>query len=171
MNAICMVAHPDDCVIFGYSYIYHHPEYSWTIGYLTYNSSDDRAVEMSRFWQKKNVKCVFLGFKDHWHDQEQQTYNFWSPDDAQQACWNLSKDYDLVLTHDQHGDYGHIHHRLVHNAVKQHPRAVYFAPHGKGNIDLSVPPDTYNIDELVLHKDIIVPFHLNGHQNSYTDTQ
>jgi LmbE family N-acetylglucosaminyl deacetylase len=169
MNAICMVAHPDDCIIFGYSYMYHHPEYTWTIGYLTYTDSDDRAAEMIKFWQKKHIRCVFLGFVDHWHDQEHQAYNFWNPNDAAAACWNLVKDYDLVLTHDADGDYGHIHHRLVHHAVCQHHRVVYFVPPGLGNTHLLVPPDTYDIDELTLHRDIILPFHQNGHQNSYMD--
>jgi LmbE family N-acetylglucosaminyl deacetylase len=169
MKAICMVAHPDDCIIFGYSYIYNHPEYEWTIGYLTYTDNDDRAVEIRQFWQKKNINCVFLGFLDHWRDQEQQQFNFWDPANAIDQCWNLVKDYGLVLTHDAHGDYGHIHHKLVHRAVCQHHGAVYFAPPGQGNRHLSVPPDTYNIDELTLHRDIILPFHQNGHQNSYMD--
>jgi LmbE family N-acetylglucosaminyl deacetylase len=38
MKALCLVAHPDDCVIFAYSYIYNHPEHNWTIGYLTYTA-------------------------------------------------------------------------------------------------------------------------------------
>jgi len=170
MKALCMVAHPDDCVIFGYSYIYNHPEYNWTIGYLTYTESDLRGAELAEFWRKRGVDCVFLGFEDHWHDQEQQQFTRWCSQDAKLACQNLAAGYDLILTHDEHGDYGHIHHRLVHSAVAQHHQVITFARPGKG-ATYSVPAGTYSLDELPLHKEVVADFHLAGHQNSYSETR
>jgi LmbE family N-acetylglucosaminyl deacetylase len=170
MKALCMVAHPDDCVIFAYSYIYNHAEYNWTIGYLTYTKLDPRGAEIAEFWRKRSVDCVFLGFEDHWHDNEQGQFTRWSAVAAESACWTLAADYDLILTHDEHGDYGHIHHQLVHRAVVQHHRVITFASPGKGTT-YTIPAGTYSLDELPLHREVVACFHSAGHQNSYSETR
>ena len=169
MKALCLVAHPDDCVIFGLSYIHDHPELDWTIGYLTYTAQDTRGAELAAFWQRRKIECVFLGFEDHWHDNEQKQFTRWTQEHAEQACWALARDFDLVLTHDQSGDYGHIHHVLVHNSVQQHPHLIMFAPPGAGTVTLTVPLNTYSLDELPLHGHIIQSFHSTQHQNSYKE--
>jgi len=169
MRALCMVAHPDDCVIFAYSYIHNHPELDWTIGYLTYTSQDPRGAELVAFWRQRGIECVFLGFEDHWEDNEQQQFTRWPASDAENACWNLARGYDLILTHDSRGDYGHIHHCLVHNAVATHHNVVTFAPHNQGTVTLTIPPGSYNRTELPLHGDIISSFHMTQHKNSYTE--
>jgi len=170
VKALCLVAHPDDCVIFGYSYIHAHPEYRWTIGYLTYTAQDPRGEEMSAFWQRRGIDCVFLGFEDHWHDNEQKQFTRWTAEHAERACWELARKYDLVLTHDEHGDYGHIHHALVHQAVQWHPRLVTFAPVGQGTT-YSIPAGVYSLDELPAHGHIVAGFHQHSHQNSYKEYQ
>jgi LmbE family N-acetylglucosaminyl deacetylase len=169
MKALCLVAHPDDCVIFALSYIYNHPELDWTIGYLTYTDTDPRGTELAAFWQRRGINTVFLGFEDHWHDNEQQQFTRWSATDAVTACWNLAQAYDLILTHGADGDYGHIHHQLVHDSVTRHYNVVTFAPHNQGTVTLSVPPGTYTLDELPLHGDIIRSFHIDQHRNSYKE--
>jgi hypothetical protein len=169
MKALCLVAHPDDCVIFAYSYIHNHPEHDWTIAYLTYTELDPRGAEMSMFWRHRGIDTIFLGFEDHWHDQEQQQFTRWNQQFAKVKCWELAKDYALILTHDQHGDYGHIHHQLVHDSVQRHCNVVTFAPHGQGTTTLSVAPGTYSLSELPHHSDIIASFHMAEHKNSYTE--
>jgi len=169
MRALCLVAHPDDCVIFGLSYIYHHPEHDWTVAYLTYTPESERGAEMAKFWQRRNIPTVFLGFEDHWHDNEQKKYTRWKQKHAEHACRNLARKFDLVLTHDELGDYGHIHHQLVHQAVCWHWRLVTFAPVNNGTVTLTVPPDAYTLQELPLHGEIIAGFHSNGHSNSYKE--
>jgi LmbE family N-acetylglucosaminyl deacetylase len=171
MKALCLVAHPDDCVIFAYSYIHNHPELKWTIGYLTYTEQDPRGAELSEFWQRRGIDCVFLGFEDWWEDDVQKQFTRWSSESAAAACWNLARDYDLILTHDADGDYGHIHHQLVHDAVSRHYNVVTFAPHNQGSVSLSVPPGTYTLSELPLHGDIIQSFHIEQHRNSYKEPQ
>lgn len=168
MKALCLVAHPDDCVIFGYSYIHNHPELDWTIAYLTYTAQDPRGAELAAFWQRRNIPCVFLGFVDDYHDQEQQQLLQWYGIDAVADCANLARQYDLVLTHDEHGDYGHIHHQVVHDAVKHHPNLITFAKPGQGTT-YTIPPGTYSLDELPMHGEIIASFHSTEHRNSYKE--
>ena len=169
MNAICMVAHPDDCVIFGYSYIYNHPEYQWTVGYLTYTAAEPRGQELAQFWQRRGISCVFLGYADDYRDLENKNISF----DTDTACKDLqalADLYDLVLTHDKHGDYGHLHHAFVHSCVQHHPKLVTFAGVNSGNVRFSVPAAAYSLDELPQHRDVIISFFPNGvHENNYTE--
>jgi LmbE family N-acetylglucosaminyl deacetylase len=169
MNALCMVAHPDDCVIFGYSYIHNHPEYNWTVGYLTYTESDVRGAEIAAFWRRRNVCTVFLGHVDDYRDLETQQLSF----DAEMACQDIQRlvqKYDLILTHDQHGDYGHLHHAFVYRCAQHHHRLVTFANNSSGTIQLSVPVGAYSLEELPNHRDVVAGFFPNGqHQNNYTE--
>jgi len=171
MKALCLVAHPDDCIIFAYSYIHHHPEYEWTIGYLTYTEKDPRGAEMAAFWQRRNIPTVFLGFEDHWEDNEKGYLTRWYGLDAQGELWRLASGYNLILTHDEHGDYGHIHHKLVHDAVAHHHTVVTFARPSEGTVTYTIPPGTYSLDELPHHGSVIQGFHHTEHRNSYKEPQ
>lgn len=154
-RALCMVAHPDDCVIFAMPYIMNHRAYDWTIGYLTYTAHSDRGREIMAFWQRRGVDCVFLGFEDHWHDQEQQRFTRWDPTDAKSACQNLATQFDLVLTHAADGEYGHIHHVLVHEAVKTCDEIITFARPGTSHIRFSIDRSQLNLEELPMHRAVI----------------
>lgn len=169
MKALCLVAHPDDCVIFGYSYIHNHPEYNWTICYLTYCEWDQRGKEMSDFWRKRNISCVFMGYTDDYRDIENKKISF-NEEQARRELGNIASNYDLVLTHDEHGDYGHIHHVFVHDCVKDHPNIVIFAKPGEGTT-YTVPAGVYTLDEFPQHRDIIAGFHTTEHKNSYKESK
>jgi LmbE family N-acetylglucosaminyl deacetylase len=166
LKAIAVVAHPDDCVIFAYSYIYNHAQYDWTICYLTYAEWEPRAQEFRQFWNKRNVTTIFLGYRDDYRDIENKCISF----DTQQASreiGNIIKPYDLVLTHDEQGDYGHLHHVFVNQATAGHPGRITFAGPGKGTVKYSVPADAYSLDELPMHREIIADFHRVTHTNEY----
>lgn len=168
MNALCLVAHPDDCVIFAYSYIYNHPQHDWSVAYLTYQLTDARGQEISSFWRRRGIKTYFLGFEDHWHDNEQQRFTRWDPDQAKAACRSLADQFHLVLTHAADGDYGHIHHRLVHESVAEHPGLITFASPDQGTTYI-LPQGAYDLNELPLHREIIQGFHSGAHRNSYKE--
>lgn len=166
MKAIAMVAHPDDCVIFAYSYMHNHADYDWTVCYLTYSESHERGQEFAKFWRNRGVAVRFLGYPDEWNvvgncpgdiDQESAVI------DIQSAI----ADQDLVLTHNEHGDYGHVHHVLVNQATAGHPNRIFFAGTGTGTVKYSVDAGAYSLDELPLHRDIVVMFHQTTHTNEY----
>jgi len=169
MKALCLVAHPDDCVIFAYSYIHNHTEMDWTICYLTYTEWDPRGRELREFWHKRGIACIFLGYTDDYRDIENKKISF-DQSQARREISNIIKSYDLVLTHDEQGDYGHIHHVFVHDCARDHPGLVTFARPGEGTT-YTIPPSTYSLDELPQHGDIIKSFHRTQHQNSYKETQ
>jgi len=167
MKAIAMVAHPDDCVIFAYSFIHAHPGLEWTICYLTREDSDYRAKEIKDFWHRRGIPTKFLGYKDNWRDIENKQISF----DEARAWIDIQEavsDNDIVLTHNQEGDYGHIHHKFVHAAVADwHPNIVTFAGQGQGNIKYTLPAGTYTLDELPTHQAVITSFHQQQHANEY----
>jgi LmbE family N-acetylglucosaminyl deacetylase len=166
MKAICVVAHPDDCVIFAYSFIHNHPEYQWTICYLTYNAWDERGQEFVTFWNKRNCETKFLGYVNDWHDIENKRISF-DEDLARADIQSTIADYDLVLTHDAQGDYGHIHHIFVNQAVGNAPNLVTFAGPGQGTVKYTIEPGVYSVDEFPLHRDIVADFHPDIHANEY----
>jgi hypothetical protein len=167
MKAMCMVAHPDDCVIFAYSYIHNHPEYSWTVCYLTYTKSDDRGIEFSKFWNQRDISVEFLGFDDRW-DSIKNCPGVIDADLAQFAIQQVIRGQDLILTHNSTGEYGHPHHIIVHDATVHHPNRVIFAGPGQGTVKYQIESGIYSLDELPLHKDIIMSFHKENHTNEYT---
>jgi LmbE family N-acetylglucosaminyl deacetylase len=166
MKAMAMVAHPDDCVIFAMGYIVNHPEYDWTVCYLTYTESHERGQEFTKFWNTRGVAVKFLGYLDQWNFVKN------CPGDideelASRDIQSIIADQDLVLTHAEDGDYGHLHHVMVNRATQHHPHRVTFAAPGHGTVKYTVPADAYSLDELPLHQQIIAGFHLNTHINEY----
>lgn len=167
MRGIAMVAHPDDCIIFAWSFMRNHGSISWDICYLTYDQHDARAQEIAGFWNKRNINTKFLGYIDDYRDLESGRCSF-DTDRAAQDIRSSIQDFDLVLTHNQEGDYGHLHHRFVHDVVAgAHDRIVTFSPpDGSGDL-YSVPMEDYDIAELPMHGSIIQGFHNTQHSNRY----
>ena len=170
VKAVCLVAHPDDCVIFGYSYIHCHPEMKWHICYLTYCEWEPRARELKDFWARRGVPCIFLGYTDDYRDIENKKISF-NEEQARREIGNIIKTYDLVLTHNDEGDYGHLHHVFVYDCAKHHPRLVTFAKPSEGTVTYTVPKTAYSLDELPMHREIIAGFHPTEHRNSYKEPQ
>lgn len=169
MKAVCMVAHPDDCVIFGYSLMRNVPRAEWSVCYLTYQRDHERGREFKQFWHQFDIDTMFLGYQDDWRDIDLGRPSF----DTNQACRDIQdvcKFADIVLTHDKAGDYGHPHHRFVHRCVELlcHPGMITFAAPGTGTHQFSIDPVDYTAENLPLHWSTIKNFHPESHRNEYT---
>ena len=137
MRALVLVAHPDDCVIWASAYMDVHPEHEWTIVYLTHWRWHKRGREITKYWRKRGIRTEFLGFKDHGRDLGTNSLITWSEVDALTALRQAANGYELILTHNAEGEYGHPHHRVIHKAVKDLPVSkVYFS---LDNADLTYP--------------------------------
>ena len=157
LKAVCAVAHPDDCVIFARPFMEQHPQFDWTVLYLTYSSYDPRAVEMTSYWRRRNISTVSLGFVDDYRDIENNQVSF-DAEQAQREIANISSRYDLILTHNADGDYGHIHHKFVDSAVQsvQRPK-VYFANYAQQTMECHAVTEI-GLDELPLHRSVVEGF-------------
>lgn len=117
-NALCLVAHPDDCVIFGYHYVLANRQFDWTIAYLILDDDSPRVEEMRGYWRRHAIDVFSLALP---HDpppaditsgrcsipHEEATRRI----EATAAC------YDHLLTHGAQGEYGHPHHVFLHGIV------------------------------------------------------
>ena len=157
IKALCVVAHPDDCIIFARPFIERYSEFEWTILYLTYRSYDPRAMEMTAYWRRRNVSTVNLGFTDDYRDMENNLVSF-NTEQARREIFNISSRYDLILTHNADGDYGHIHHTFVSNSVQSVPKPkVYFANYQQQTMECHAVTEI-GLDELPLHRSVVEGF-------------
>jgi hypothetical protein len=166
MKAVSVVAHPDDCVIFAKPFIDNFANWAWTIVYLTHESKTPRAQEIEVYWRKRQVATHFLGLEDHYIDLITNKLTRWTASDATATIQNTIKQIKpkLILTHNEHGEYGHIHHKLVHSIVSNVIDAakVYFADHSNYNIEYFAK-DNVDLDQLPLHKSVISGFVTRDH--------
>jgi hypothetical protein len=157
LNAVCLVAHPDDCVIFAWPFIEAHPEFKWTIVYLTYTFVDIRAKEVAAYWRQRNITTSFLGIKDDWQYVKNGKLGF-DPDIAKKDIINAASKYTLILTHNEDGDYGHPHHKFINTVANQiDTPKVYFASTFNYNTEYTVVNPVV-LEELPLHRAVIEEF-------------
>lgn len=156
-RALCVVAHPDDCVIFAKPFIDTHRQFDWTILYLTYAMSEPRGKEIAEYWATQGVITVHLGFKDDYRDMDNDALSF-NHEQAAREIVGICKPYDLLLTHNPDGDYGHIHHKFVSQCVGVTGKpVVHFASIGQENLTC-VAASKVDLSLLPLHKEVIESF-------------
>jgi hypothetical protein len=167
MKAVCLVAHPDDCIIFAYAFINHFKNYNWHIVYLTHEEYSPRGQEIRNFWNKRKIKTSFLGFNDNPEDTPKNQITF----DKNLACdtmRQLVKDYDIILTHGMAGEYGHIHHKFIWQCLRNFPNLITFAYNRKIlSLAYTLPESTYDLAEVPLHADIIKLFHVQNTERGF----
>ena len=128
MKARVVVAHPDDCIIYASAYMNAHREYEWSIVYLTCHYGHKRAREISKYWSRRGVETTYLGFLDDAQDLREQKLITWREEDAIEELQLAVGEVDLILTHNEFGEYGHPHHQVVHKAMQSvNIPKVYFS--------------------------------------------
>lgn len=158
LKALMMVAHPDDCIIFGYPFFSISKQFDWTICYLTYKSWEVRAQEMIKFWAKRSVTTKFLGFRDDFKQVEQGITGF-DNTRAKKQILETANQYDLILTHNSDGEYGHIHHVFVHNSLTETSiPQIFFAGVDNFNFQCVCQSNEYDLDEVPIHRSVIEDF-------------
>jgi len=166
VKALCVVAHPDDCVIFARSFIDNFSLWHWHIVYLTYTNTDPRASEMRAYWDERNITTDFLGFQDDYADQLAGELKTWSGLDAANSISLAITQFapDLILTHYEDGDYGHIHHKFVNQTVHMNNSIakVYFASTFNYNIEYFAR-EALDLARFPLHAEVIAGFQDRDH--------
>jgi LmbE family N-acetylglucosaminyl deacetylase len=118
-RALCLVAHPDDCVIFGYHYILSHREHQWSIAYLIPEDVSPRVEEMRGYWRRHLIDVRSLELPHDPPPSDITNGRCTIPYDmARSAIVDLIGDHDVVLSHGEAGEYGHPHHRFLHQILK-----------------------------------------------------
>ena len=116
-----IIAHPDDDAIFGGVFQKTFDFCKWGIVCLTYNKEHERGKELINWQQHLNIypgAIFFLDFPDNPLDLENNKCSFKKTDVAL-ALKRLNLKCNFILTHNQYGEYGHPHHMMVNECVKE----------------------------------------------------
>lgn len=112
MKALAIVAHPDDETIWMFSQL--KKDYDWTIFSLCRANDPDRSPKFLAACDYYKAKPIITNLEDDKLD----------PIDLNEII-NLIEEYlkenefDIIYTHGINGEYGHIRHKEVHQAVKK----------------------------------------------------
>jgi len=147
MNALLLIAHPDDDAIFAYTLQSELSCINWTIVSLTNKASNIRGGELIDYQlymgtDRENIH--FLNFYDNRQDnRERKQWRNCSIDFASaiDKLANLKLNPGLILTHNYVGEYGHPHHMLCYNLARVCFTDTNTMVFGKGieNHTISIP--------------------------------
>lgn len=153
---IMFVAHPDDDSIWGGAHLLENGE-KYLVVCVTCGVRKDRVEEFKTVMEKLGSKYVMLGWpdktngeKDNWETSKEGIKN-----DIEEIL-NL-KEWNLIVTHNPNGEYGHIHHAMTSEIVTEFAdkeKLVYFGKY--------YPKST--IDD---HKDEFEPLGDEDYQEKY----
>lgn len=160
VRALMVVAHPDDCVIFGWPFVKRYSNFDWKILYLTYDEEQPRGIEIKKFWRDEGIHVDFCGVYDDHIDLDSGKIVSFDKDTVEECLLTKSKGYDILLTHGHDGEYGHPHHIFVNRVLEKSiiPK-IYFSKGDKANIHIDGRMfGEYELSRLPLHRGVISTF-------------
>ena len=113
-NRLMIVAHPDDDTIFGGAHLLKD---EFVVVCVTCGINSPRLKEFKKVMVTTEDKYIYLkhsdlvkGFISNWYYEESEI------NDELENIIN-SRDWDLIVTHNPDGEYGHIHHKKLNKMV------------------------------------------------------
>jgi len=116
LKAAVIVAHPDDETIWMGGTILAHPKIQWTIISLARAYDRDRAPKFRRVLKHYNAPGVISDLEDEGEMKFSETFR-----EVEKRLHRILRDrrFTYLFTHGYNGEYGHAHHRAVHQVVKK----------------------------------------------------
>ena len=145
---LMIVAHPDDDYIWGGAHLF---EGDYFVVVLTNARNECRRAEFETMLKNYGGKGLILGYPDKVGGRKSD-WTFWEPSIKKDIQTLINyKDWDLVVTHNEEGEYGHVHHKATHRLTVEafrelgNPTELYFFGTYYRKVDL--PEDLPSIDE------------------------
>lgn len=155
VNALVLVAHPDDETIFCGGTMLTYPKWNWQIVCVTMQRDTARPQEFQKAMaQYKNYGVHIYSYKTL--EKEDVIGRDLSNEeiiDWKESIHKLNLSPDIVFTHNVEGEYGHNHHKSLNKIVcKLFPNVWEFVYPGDDNITSN--PTKSEIKKVILIEDI-----------------
>lgn len=165
INKVMIVAHPDDEMLWGGAHLLQD---DYLVVCITCGERSDRVKEFKNVMKETNDKYIMLDYPD---------YPNFKKDDWKTVYNDIVKDIDRILkmkdwkvivTHNEQGEYGHIHHKMTHQIVTNIYKRKYldnnslyfFGEYYKKNKISEVEENLQQIDKGVYNKKYNIIFRL-----------
>ncbi len=110
VDNLMIVAHPDDELLWGGGHLI---EDNYLVVCITCGSSKIRVNEFTKVMNKTNDEYIMLGYPDKTNG-ERDNWNTVRDDIAKDLKDIIAlKDWNMIVTHNPDGEYGHIHHKMT----------------------------------------------------------
>ena len=180
-NKLMIVAHPDDDIIWGGSHLI---DDDYLVVCITCGESKTRVEEFTKVMDSLNDRYLMLGYPDKTNGKRDNWKTVYSDITANLKGIVEYKDWEVVVTHNPEGEYGHEQHKMTNKivtSITNHNKLYYF---GKYYTRTRVPEDLGEISKdnydfkvetlvpLYASQKIVKPYgHMLNHENwvSYTD--
>ncbi len=114
MKRLIIVAHPDDETIWMGGTILKYPNKEWTIVSLCRKEDSDRKPKFIKVCKYLNAEPIISNLDD-------EKLNPLPIEKIMKKIKSIvpEKEYDVIYTHGENGEYGHIRHKEIHEAIKR----------------------------------------------------
>lgn len=133
-DKVMFVAHPDDETLWGGNALYHE---KYLVVCITCGVDQERVEEFKTVMNKFGDDYIMLSYPDLVDGKRSDWVHEWGEIDSDVKKILSLKDWDLVVTHNPNGEYGHIHHKITNKMVTSHAnkdKLKYFGVYYYGDI-------------------------------------
>jgi LmbE family N-acetylglucosaminyl deacetylase len=119
VSCLLVVSHPDDDALFAGQLQSELAGATWTVACVTFHRDHERAAELLAWQASRGTAPANVHFLGHPDDPDDWRHRRCRIDqrEVEHGLARLSLSPDLVVTHNEGGEYGHPHHMLTHRAV------------------------------------------------------
>lgn len=127
---LMIIAHPDDDMLWGGAHLI---EDDYLVVCITCGSNSRRLNEFRKVMDKTDDSFIALGYPDTIFKKRNDWHLFYDYIEKDLKRIIDSNDWNLIVTHNRDGEYGHIHHKLtnglitkIYNEEKKDSKLYYF---------------------------------------------
>lgn len=155
INALVIIAHPDDETIFCGGAMLSYPNWNWNVVSVTMQQDTVRpqefeaTINMFRGFGVNVTSYITLNKPDYNQDLSPQDYQDWKESISQ-----MDIQHDIVLTHNSMGEYGHKHHIAISKMVSELFTNIWEFVY-PGDQGISSQPRRSKVKEVILNQGLL----------------